>query len=342
MVLDNTQKQTTVTTRTTEVPSQTINKEAIVTNVMEKPVLENVIEKKHVEVHHKPVVQEVHQQKIIEIEKQNLVQNVQKEAQFSQARAETRYEEIGSAQLGEQERLRLAQLNQAQAPKIVQQGSTRQVQEQETVAQVIRQENIERHVQPLVTEVREQKVVQEVVHPVVRTVHEAPIIREVTGASTIQKGTFQETHLHQQAPLQQGLTQQSGLRGETMVTTQTKSGLNSGTTTTSNIGAPIQTEQVNMNRHEHKLINKEGGNLSGVERSNLVQHEQVVNAVAHQGAPLTGTTHATTTTGTTHNAHRTGFNEPLDDESNKPGFFTRMKDKLHLGHHDTTTETKKH
>src|SRR3989338_6696736 len=110
MVLTNNtqQQQTTVTTRTETVPTalkptQTINKDAIVTNVMEKPVLENVIEKKNIEVHHKPVVQEVHQQKIIEIEKQNVVQNVQKEAQFSQARAETRFEEVGSTQLGEQE-----------------------------------------------------------------------------------------------------------------------------------------------------------------------------------------------------------------------------------------------
>jgi len=323
MVLtNNAQQQTTVTTRTTEVPTQTINKDAVVTNVMEKPVLQNVIEKKQVEVHHKPVVQEIHEQKIIEIEKQNVVQNVQKEAQFSQARAETRFEEIGSTQLGEQERLKLAQLQQTQAPKVVQQGATRQVQEQEVIGQVIKQETIERHVQPVITEVREQQVVQEVLHPVVRTVHEAPIIREVTGTNVQQGTTFQQSNLQQGIP-----------KGETMITTQTKSGLTSGTTTTSNIGAPVQTEATNMTRHEHKLINKEGGNLSGAERSNLAQHEQVVNKIAHTDAPLTSTT-------TTTNAHRTGFNEPLDDESQKPGFFTRMKDKLHLGHDSTTTEKK--
>lgn len=68
------QQQTTVTTTTQTAPgaiiqkniptTNVLQKEAIVTNVMEKPILENVIERKNVEVHHKNVIQEVHDQKV--------------------------------------------------------------------------------------------------------------------------------------------------------------------------------------------------------------------------------------------------------------------------------------
>jgi hypothetical protein len=181
-------QQTTVTTTTQAVPN-TLQKEAIVTNVMEKPVLQNVIEKKNVEVHHKPVVQEVHQQKIIEIEKQPVVQQVQQQAVHQQSRVAPVYEEIGSRELGEEERLRLAKLNMQHQPHVQNQQTVQQFREGETVAQVIKQENIERHVQPVITEVREQTVVQEVVHPVVRKVHEPTIVREVTYAAD--SGRFQ-------------------------------------------------------------------------------------------------------------------------------------------------------
>jgi hypothetical protein len=330
-----TTQQTTVTTRTEEKHverpvTQTIQKDAIVTNVMEKPVLSNVIEQKHVEVHHKPVVQEIHEQKIIEIEKQNVVQNVQKEAQFSQARAETRFEEIGSAQLGEQERLRLASLHQTNAPKVVQEGSVRQVQEQEVVGQVIKQETIERHVQPVVTEVREQKVVQEVLHPVVRTVHEAPIIREVTGTTAV-IGTTGHSHVGHGTTTQTTIQQGANTHGNTTVTTQTNSGLHSGTTTTSSMGSnAVVTEQKNLLQHEQKVINKEGGMMSGVERSNLAQHEKVVDSVTHNQHVGTTQTHGTT--------HNTTHNTTHGFEEEKPGLLTRMKEKLHIGgHHDNTT-----
>jgi hypothetical protein len=201
------QQQTTVTTTTQAVPTKTaplnqapgaIVKDAIVTNVMEKPILQNVIEKKNVEVHHKQVVQEVHQQKIIEIEKQPVVQQVQQAPLLQQSRAETVFQEVGNRELGEQERLRLESLRLQGAPKVQNQQTVQQFREGETVSQVIRQENIERHVQPVITEVREQQVVQEVLHPVVRKVHEPTIVREVHST-----GIVQQQGLTQQATLQQ-------------------------------------------------------------------------------------------------------------------------------------------
>jgi hypothetical protein len=171
---------------------------------MEKPVLQNVIEKKNVEVHHKPVVQEVHQQKIIEIEKQPVVQQVQQAPLLQKSRVETVFQEVGSRELGEQERLRLESLRLQGAPKVQNQQTVQQFREGETVSQVIRQENIERHVQPVITEVREQQVVQEVLHPVVRKVHEPTIVREVQSTGFVQQQPLQQG-LTQQAPLQQGL-----------------------------------------------------------------------------------------------------------------------------------------
>jgi len=125
------------------------------------------------------VVQEIHEQKIIELEKQNVVKNVQQGTIHEQAKAATVYEQVGNRDL-EAERLRLAQLNVQGAPNVVhQQGVATQVQQGEVVAQVVHQENIEHHIQPVITEVREQNVVQEVLHPVVRKVHDETIIREV-------------------------------------------------------------------------------------------------------------------------------------------------------------------
>jgi len=331
------QQETTVTTRTTEVPgavmqkplTQQINREAVVTNVMEKPILENVIEKKHVEVHHKPVVQEIHEQKIIELEKQQLVQNVQKEAQFSQSRAETRFEEIGSAELGEQERLRLAQLRMNEAPKIVQQsGAVQQFQEQEVVGQVVKQEFIEKHVQPVITEVREQKVVQEVLHPVVRKVHEAPIIREVTSTQQpivqqqgFQQTTVQQTNLQQGTQFQQGSFQKGGINQGVTTTTSTGnwSAPNSAVTTTT---TGLNAEFKNMGQHEQRVIQRESGLISNAEAQNLNQHEKFVEAVGtgnlNQGSM--GTAPLQSTTGTHQNTNM---------EGEKPGLFSRIKGKLH-------------
>jgi len=184
--------QTTVTTQTTGVQqaqpvhvqqANIVQKDAVVTNIVDKAVLGNVIEKQNVEVIHKPVVQEIHEQKIIELEKQNIIRNVAQDTVVQRQTDQTRYEEIGNRDL-EAERLRLAQLNVAQAPVVTRQaGQTNEVRQGEVVAQVVRQEHIERHVQPVITEVREQNVVKEVLHPVVRKVHEDTIIREVNGSS---------------------------------------------------------------------------------------------------------------------------------------------------------------
>ncbi|KAL0490445.1 hypothetical protein AKO1_009559 [Acrasis kona] len=149
------------------------------TNVVDKPVLGGIIEKQNVEVIHKPVVQEIHEQKVIELEKQNVVKNIVHDTIHEQARASTVYEEVGTRD-AEAERLRLAQLNLQTAPVVTHQsGATHEVRQGEVVAQVVRQEHIEHHVQPVITEVHEQNVVQEVVHPVVRKIHDETIIREV-------------------------------------------------------------------------------------------------------------------------------------------------------------------
>ncbi|KAL0490439.1 ubiquitin conjugating enzyme E2 [Acrasis kona] len=182
--------QTSVTTRTTEVPvavvapqtaTNIVNKEAVVTNVVEKPILQNVIEKQNIEVVHKPVVQEIHEQKIVEIERRPVVQNIKQENVVEHSRAEVRYEEVGTAGLLEQDRLRLAQMQVSQPVLTKQAGLTTQIREKEAVVEVVTQEIIERHVQPVITEIREQKVIREVVQPITRRIYKEPIIREISG-----------------------------------------------------------------------------------------------------------------------------------------------------------------
>jgi hypothetical protein len=173
------EQQPTTTARPIETaPGATIIKEPIVTNVLEKPVLQNVIEQKNIETISKPIVQEIHEQKIFEIEKQPITQNVQQQPIIQQSRAEPIYQQVGTAELGEQERQRLEQLRIQSQPIIEQQQSVQQIQEGETIQEVFKLETIERHVQPVVTEVREQQVVQEVVQPIVRTVNEPTVVRE--------------------------------------------------------------------------------------------------------------------------------------------------------------------
>jgi protein-disulfide isomerase-like protein with CxxC motif len=341
MVLQNQQQQqTTVTTRTQQAPATTglsgapgaqlINKEAIVTNVTEKPILSNVIERKHVEVHNKPVVKEVHEQKIIEIQKQPVLQRVEQPALINQQQAATRYEELGSSQLGEQERLRLQQLQSVQAPRVVQeQGTIQQFKEREVLAQVEKQEFIERHVQPVITEVREQNVIQEVIQPVVRKIYDAPIVREVSSTVGIQQ-SLQQTHISQQQPLlQQNLQQQNFNRGGvTESTTNINQQGNFGTTKTTTTGSGMMGTttigggpQQNVARHEQKVFNNEAP-LNTTERQNLAVHEQAVNQVS------TGQQLSQNTTGGAFN------NTGATTEGDKPGFFNRVKGKLHLGHNN--------
>ncbi|KAL0489810.1 leucine tRS [Acrasis kona] len=147
-----------------------------ITNIVDEPVIGSVIQKQNLQVVHKPVVQEIHQQKIIELEKQNIFNSVQQDTIFEHATAQTQYEEVGNAGIESQ----LSQLNVAQQPFITHQsGQLNESSQGEVVAQIIHQDNIEHHVQPVITEVREQNIVQEVLHPVVRKVNEETIIREI-------------------------------------------------------------------------------------------------------------------------------------------------------------------
>ncbi|KAL0483283.1 hypothetical protein AKO1_014609, partial [Acrasis kona] len=165
--------------QTTVTKTNPVVGEAVVTKVVEKPVLTNVVEKQNVEVVHKPVVKEVHEQKVIELEKQNVVKNINQGTVVEKSTDQTKYEQVGSRDL-EDEKLRLAKLKITEAPVVTQQvGKKHEVNAGEVVSEVIRQEHIEHHIQPVVTEIHEKNVVKEVVHPVVRKVQEETIVREV-------------------------------------------------------------------------------------------------------------------------------------------------------------------
>lgn len=323
--------QTTVTTQTNAqqvvqpvvaqpVATQNIvQKSAVVTNVLDKAVLGAVIERQNVEVVHKPVVQEIHEQKIIELERQNVMTNVQQGTVMQRSTEQTRYEEIGHSDI-ESERLRLAQLNAHSAPVVTRQaGSTQEVSHGEVVAQVIRQEHIERHVQPVITEVREQNIVKEVTHPVVRTVHEQTIVREVGGHS--QPVLLQQQQQQQQVNVigtTQGINANSNFSGDQRFLQYEQSLLSQhqqhgssfnhtewiranpaptgyvptgllasqglshyGTTiTTSTSGGNVSSVgQQNFSQHEQKVL----PGSSSLERQNLAVHEQAVNQVMHGG-----------------------------------------------------------
>ncbi|KAL0485232.1 hypothetical protein AKO1_004239 [Acrasis kona] len=99
--------------------------------------------------------------------------------------APTVYEEIGKKH-GEW------RVPQAQAPMVVrEQGATHTVQQGEQVAEIVRQEIIERHIQPVITEVREQNIIQQIEQPIVRKIYDQTIFREVAPSAT----GYQSTNL---------------------------------------------------------------------------------------------------------------------------------------------------
>ncbi len=205
-----------------------------------------------------------------------------------------------------------------QAPKIVQQqGETRQIQEREVVGEVIRQETIERHVQPVITEVRQQKVIQEVLHPVVRTVHEAPIIREVTSTvapTVIQSTGFQQQGFVQQQPMQTGFVQQSAYTEKQGLGQKLTNVLHHNQTTTTQ--QPMQSGFV---QQQPLLAEKQS---LGQKISNVLHHNQ---------------------TTTTQQPLEQGLVNPLDNNLNRgTGFQSNnalMPNQLGGGNLSTTTTT---
>jgi hypothetical protein len=101
--------QTTTTTTTTTTGSigagpteaQVIQTEPIVKTIQEAPIIENIIEKKNVEIHQRDVVKEIHEQPIIEIERRQQIQVVQQQPIENKVVAPTKFEEVGERTIPE-------------------------------------------------------------------------------------------------------------------------------------------------------------------------------------------------------------------------------------------------
>src|SRR3989338_6763101 len=113
-------EQTATSISTLETETHVIEKEAIVNTVIDKPVLEQVVEKKHVEVHHKNVVQEIHEQPILEVEKTAVTKVVNEPTEFKKVLDEqTTYDPYEKPVLSkeEQERLDLVRKGEFNKPE---------------------------------------------------------------------------------------------------------------------------------------------------------------------------------------------------------------------------------
>ncbi|KAL0476772.1 hypothetical protein AKO1_002771 [Acrasis kona] len=174
--------------------TKVIQKEAIISNVVDKPVLEEVIEKKNVEVHHVNVVQEIHEQPIIEVEKTHEERHIQEKTELHNVIEETKFETINTieTELTEPERkkIKLAHdglLSKDVSVKVSQDVKVDTVQDAELVREIIIQPIVEHHQQALVTEVHEKKVVEVHEHPIVRKIVEKPIVREIETDIVVKK-----------------------------------------------------------------------------------------------------------------------------------------------------------
>ncbi|KAL0484553.1 hypothetical protein AKO1_011615 [Acrasis kona] len=163
-----------------------IEKEAIVTNITDKAVLEQVINKENREIHHVNVIQEIHEQPIIEVEKMAQMKHIREKSEMMTVVEGTQFEKIDNAhvRMTEEERARyeLAHkglLSKDVAVAIKKDVSSTVVQDAEEIREVIIQPVIERHQQAIVTEVHEKKIVEIHEHPIVRKIIEKPIVREI-------------------------------------------------------------------------------------------------------------------------------------------------------------------
>ncbi|KAL0478139.1 ATP-dependent RNA helicase [Acrasis kona] len=169
-----------------------IEREAIVTTVVDKAVLEQVVNKENREIHHVNLVQEIHEQPIIEVEKLAQTKYIKEATETSTVIENTTYESIDNARLSmtEEERTRytLAHkgvLSKDQAVEIKKDISSTVIQDAEEIREIIIQPIIERHQQAIVTEIHEKKIIEFHEHPVIRKIIEKPIIREIFADSIL-------------------------------------------------------------------------------------------------------------------------------------------------------------
>ncbi len=182
------EEQVTATSISTlETETRVIEKEAIVNTVVDKPVLDKVLEKKHVEVHHKNVVQEIHEQPILEVEKTAITKVVSEPTEIKKVLDEqTTYDPLEKPVLSkeEQERLDLVRKGEFNKPEtqIANTATVNTIHDTEEVREIIIQPIIERHQQQLITEIHDKKIIEIHEHPVVRKIIEKPIVREIVHA----------------------------------------------------------------------------------------------------------------------------------------------------------------
>jgi trehalose/maltose hydrolase-like predicted phosphorylase len=168
-----------------------IEKEAIVNTIVDKPILDQVVEKKNVEVHHKNVVQEIHEQPIVEIERLPQTRIIKEATEVKTVIDHQKmFENINAgAELSfeEKERLFAAKQGKLSLPtnvEVTKDVKVDTLQDKEEVREIIIQPMIERHQQALVTEIHDKKVIEVHEHPVVRKIIEKPIIREIIHEQT--------------------------------------------------------------------------------------------------------------------------------------------------------------
>jgi hypothetical protein len=185
VLLEKDTKQNDIITTGVPSPGETrvIEKQAIVNTVIDKPVLDQVIEKRSVEVHHKDVVQEIHEQPIIEVEKVPETKHVQLETEVKTVvDSQVTYDAVEQTlSKEEKERLEAAKTGELNKPgvQIAATATMKTIHEGEEIREIIIQPVVERHQQTLITEIHEKKVIEIHEHPIIRKIIEKPIIREI-------------------------------------------------------------------------------------------------------------------------------------------------------------------
>ncbi|KAL0483464.1 ribosomal protein S12 methylthiotransferase [Acrasis kona] len=170
-------------TEKTVVEDRIVTKAPIINKVVDQAVVDQVIDKKFIEIHKQDIITEIHEQPIIEIHEKPLVQTITEKPAFNKLTRAGVIEDIEAPEMTEAELLAKTEALIGNVETLnVKESHVNEVTEKELIKRIEIQPIVELHEQARITEVHEQKIVEVLETPVMRVIHEKPIVRRYVDA----------------------------------------------------------------------------------------------------------------------------------------------------------------
>ncbi|KAL0483455.1 carbamoyltransferase [Acrasis kona] len=180
-------------TKQTIVQEKIVEKAPIINKVIDEAVVDQVVDKKFIEIHKQDIVTEIHEQPIIEIHEKPAVQTITEKPLFNKVTQASVVEDIAAPELTEQELLVKAEaLTGNLTTQKLKETHVNEVDHAELIKRIEIQPVVELHEQARITEVHNQKIVEVQETEVTRVIHEKPIVRRVVD-DALEPTTLQTT-----------------------------------------------------------------------------------------------------------------------------------------------------